>query len=159
MKIRYVSGGMSRISAVLKRDVTKMNRDPATVSYNMSRIKSKDTAIEILLRRELWRRGLRYQKNSKKVFGKPDIVFLSKKIAVFCDSEFWHGFDWQNKKRDFRKNRDFWIPKIERNIRRDGEVNRLLREDGWLVLRYWGKDIKKNVTACADEIERAWKVR
>lgn len=136
-----------------------MSRDQETVSYNMSRIKCKDTAIEVLLRKELWQRGLRYRKNSKKVFGKPDIVFMSKKIAVFCDSEFWHGYDWETRKHDFKKNQDFWIPKIERNIQRDHEVNEYLQADGWLVLRYWGKDIKKNLTACADEIERAWKER
>lgn len=93
------------------------------------------------------------------MFGKPDIVFISKKIAVFCDSEFWHGYDWENRKHDFKKNQDFWIPKIERNIQRDCEVNEHLQADGWLVLRFWGKDIKKNLTACADEVERAWKNR
>ena len=136
-----------------------MSRDQKTVSYNMSRIKCKDTAIEVLLRKELWQRGLRYRKNSKKVFGKPDIVFISKKIAVFCDSEFWHGYDWENRKHDFKKNQDFWIPKIERNIQRDCEVNEHLQSEGWLVLRFWGKDLKKNLSACADEIERAWKER
>ena len=89
---------------------------------NMQAVKQKDTKIEILLRKELWRRGFRYQKNSKKVFGKPDIVFIGKKIAVFCDSEFWHGHDWENRKSDFKSNQDFWIPKIERNILRDKEV-------------------------------------
>lgn len=143
----------------LKRKRMSMSRDQKTVSYNMSRIKCKDTAIEVLLRKELWQRGLRYRKNSKKVFGKPDIVFISKKIAVFCDSEFWHGYDWENRKHDFKKNQDFWIPKIERNIQRDCEVNEHLQSEGWLVLRFWGKDIKKNLSACADEIERAWKER
>lgn len=61
---------------------------------NMHAIKNKDSQIEVMLRKELWRKGLRYQKNSKKVFGKPDIVFLGKKFAVFCDSEFWHGYNW-----------------------------------------------------------------
>ena len=136
-----------------------MSRDPETVSYNMSRIKSKDTAIEVLLRKELWQRGLRYRKNSKKVFGKPDIVFVSKKIAVFCDSEFWHGYDWENRKHDFKSHQEFWIPKIERNMRRDIEVNDILKSEGWVVLRFWGKDIKKHTAECADTIEKAVRER
>ena len=136
-----------------------MSRDEKVVSYNMSRIRSKDTKIEVLLRNELWRRGFRYRKNVKTVYGKPDIVFLRKKIAIFCDSEFWHGYDWENRKNDFKKNQDFWIPKIERNIERDIEVNSQLRKEGWIVLRYWGNDIKNNLAACADEIERIWKER
>lgn len=136
-----------------------MVRDEKTVSYNMSRIKSKDTAIELLLRRELWQRGLRYRKNSKSLYGKPDIAFIRKKIAVFCDSEFWHGYDWEHRKSDFKKHQDFWIPKIERNMQRDREVTAALEQDGWVVLRFWGKDIKKNPSACADEIERIWKER
>lgn len=106
-----------------------------------------------MLRKELWARGLCYQKNSKKVFGKPDIVFIGKKVAVFCDSEFWHGYDWDNKKKEFKSNQDFWIPKIERNMARDKEVTVTLENSGWTVLRFWGKDIKKNLQACADEIE------
>ena len=119
---------------------------------NMQAVKSKDTKIEIMLRRELWSRGVYYQKNAKEVFGKPDIVFKGKKVAVFCDSEFWHGFDWENKKEEIKSNRDFWISKIERNIERDKEVNRILTEDGWRVLRFWGNEIKKDVKTCADSI-------
>lgn len=77
-----------------------MHKTKKQISYNMQQVKSKDTKIEVMLRKELWSRGLRYQKNSKKVFGKPDIVFIGKKVAVFCDSEFWHGYDWDNKKKD-----------------------------------------------------------
>ncbi len=110
-----------------------------------------------MLRKELWSRGLRYRKNSKEVFGKPDIVFMSKKTAVFCDSEFWHGYDWDNKKKEIKTNRDFWIPKIEKNISRDKEVNETLENSGWTVLRFWGDDIKKNLQACADKIERTVK--
>lgn len=120
---------------------------------NMQAVKNKDSQIEILLRKELWRRGLRYQKNSKKVFGKPDIVFLGKQIAVFCDSEFWHGYDWENKQKEIKSRREFWIPKIERNIQRDVEVTRLLESEGWTVLRFWGNDIKKDLNKCADKIE------
>lgn len=117
---------------------------------NMQAVKNKDSEIELLLRRELWNRGIRYRKKSNKVFGHPDIVFIGKKVAVFCDSEFWHGFDWEKRKNDIKSNRDFWIPKIERNIQRDIEVNQRLQSEGWLVIRFWGKEIKKNVSACAD---------
>ena len=130
------------------------NHTPEQRHKNMQAVKNKNTKIEVLLRKELWSRGLRYQKNSKKVFGKPDIVFIGKKVAVFCDSEFFHGYDWENKQKEIKSNRDFWIPKIERNMQRDKEVNETLEKSGWTVLRFWGNDIKKNLQACADEIER-----
>ena len=122
---------------------------------NMQAIKNKDSEIELMLRKELWHRGLRYQKNSKKVFGHPDIVFLGKKVAVFVDSEFWHGCDCENRKNDFKSHQEFWIPKIERNMQRDIEVNTTLQTNGWTVLRFWGKEIKNNLNGCADSIERA----
>lgn len=121
----------------------------------MQAVKNKDSKIEIMLRKELWSRGLRYQKNSLKVYGKPDIVFIGKKVAVFCDSEFWHGYDWKNKKNEIKSKREFWIPKIERNMQRDIEVTEKLQSEGWIVLRFWGNEIKKNLTECADAIESA----
>ncbi|MED9904187.1 MAG: very short patch repair endonuclease [Lachnospiraceae bacterium] len=121
---------------------------------NMQAVKSKDSEIERLLRNELWKRGLRYRKNVKDIIGKPDIVFIGKKVAVFCDSEFWHGFNWEERKGDIKTRREFWIPKIERNIQRDLEVDAALTEAGWTVLRFWGKDIKKHCSECADVIER-----
>ncbi|KAF5061351.1 Very short patch repair protein [anaerobic digester metagenome] len=134
-----------------------MSKTTEQISYNMKRIKSKDTEIEIILRRELWRRGLRYRKNDKNVIGKPDVSFKKKKVAVFCDSEFWHGYDWEHKQAELKTRRDFWIKKIERNIERDKEVNESLEAEGWLVLRFWGTDIRKNVEACADLIVEALK--
>lgn len=119
----------------------------------MQAIKGKDTSIEVKLRKELWNRGIHYRKNSKKIFGHPDIVFIGKKVAVFCDSEFWHGYDWKNRKGCIQTNRDYWIPKIERNIERDREVNNRLNSEGWTVLRFWGMDIKKDVASCADIIQ------
>ena len=121
---------------------------------NMQAIKNKDSAIELLLRKELWSRGIRYRKNVKTIFGHPDIVFKGKKVAVFCDSEFWHGFDWETNKENIKTRRDFWIPKIERNIARDKEVTETLESDGWIVIRFWGKEIKKNTKECADIIQR-----
>ena len=125
------------------------------ISKNMKAVKSKDSEIEQILRKELWARGLRYRKNVKTVFGKPDIAFIGKKIAVFCDSEFWHGYAWEIYQEDFQSNQSFWIPKIERNMQRDIEVNNQLRSEGWTVLRFWGREIKKNTSACADIIEKA----
>ena len=127
------------------------------ISYNMQCVKNKDSDIEVMLRKELWSRGLRYRKNVSTIVGKPDIVFISKKVAVFCDSEFWHGYNWEERKKDFKTNQDFWISKIERNKQRDEEVNELLRAEGWTVLRFWGKDIKKHCAECADAIEKALK--
>jgi len=128
---------------------------PEQRQKNMNAIKNKDTDIEVLLRLELWHRGLRYQKNVRGITGKPDIVFKGPKVAVFCDSEFWHGHNWDERKKDFKSNQDFWIPKIERNMQRDKEVTEVLESEGWTVLRFWGKEIKKNLEECADKIEKA----
>lgn len=122
---------------------------------NMQAVKNKDSKIEIALRKELWSRGLRYQKNVTSIFGKPDLVFNGKKVAVFCDSEFWHGYNWEERKKDFKSHQEFWIPKIERNMERDKEVTEELQKQGWTVLRFWGKEIKKNAGGCADIIEKA----
>ena len=121
---------------------------------NMSAVKCKDSDIELILRRELWCRGLHYRKNCTKILGKPDIVFISKKVAVFCDSEFWHGYDWENRKNDIKSRKDFWLPKIEQNMSRDVFVTNQLKKDGWTVFRFWGSEIKKNPKKCADEIEK-----
>lgn len=128
------------------------NRTPEQRKKNMQAVKNKDSKIELLLRHALWSRGIRYRKNVKTVFGHPDIAFLGKKVAVFCDSEFWHGYNWENRKNDFKTNKDFWIPKIERNMKRDIEVTRQLTEDGWIVLRFWGEEIKKSPDTCAARI-------
>ncbi len=121
---------------------------------NMQAVKSKDSQIEVLLRQELWKRGLKYRKNVKTVYGHPDIAFIGKKIAVFCDSEFWHGYDWDKRKSDIKSNQEFWISKIERNMARDEEVNNYLVSHGWVVLRFWGKQIQKDVAGCADIVEK-----
>ena len=134
-----------------------MGKTKEQISLNMKAVKNKDSQIELLLRKELWSRGLRYRKNSNKVFGHPDIVFICKKVAVFCDSEFWHGYNWDERKKDFKSHQEFWIPKIERNMERDAEVTARLESEGWIVLRFWGNEIKKNTAQCADIIEGAFK--
>ena len=131
------------------------NHTPEQRRRNMQAVKNKDSKIEVLLRKELWSRGLRYRKNVKTVCGKPDIAFIGKRIAVFCDSEFWHGYSWKERKKDFKSHQEFWIPKIERNMERDIEVTQKLESEGWTVLRFWGKEIQKETEKCADIIEKA----
>lgn len=132
-----------------------MKKTKEQISRNMQAVKNKDSQIELQLRKELWSRGLRYRKNVNRIYGKPDIVFIGKKVAVFCDSEFWHGYNWEERKKDFKSHQEFWIPKIERNMERDTEVTAKLESEGWTVLRFWGNEIKKNAAQCADIIEKA----
>lgn len=122
---------------------------------NMKNIRNKDTSIELKLRKALWSKGYRYVKNSKKLPGKPDIALTKYKIAVFCDSEFWHGKDWEVLKPDLERggNSEFWIKKISRNRERDEEVNKSLLFLDWTVIRFWGKDILKNTDMCVKVIE------
>ena len=122
---------------------------------NMSNIKSKDTSIELLLRKELWSRGYRYRKNYKLLPGKPDVVLTKYKIAIFCDSEFFHGKDWNWKKEKLKKsnNSGYWINKIERNMERDKENDQQLLFQGWTVIHFWGNDIKRNLDDCIKVIE------
>ncbi len=121
---------------------------------NMQHVRNKDSKIELKLRRALWHAGFRYRKNVREVFGCPDIVFKRLKIAVFCDSEFWHGYDWEKRKHDFKSHQEFWIPKIERNMARDKEVNERLIAEGWTVLRFFGREINKNVDGCVEIIAK-----
>ena len=121
--------------------------------HTMSRIRSKDTSIEVSLRKALWQAGLRYRKNYSKLPGTPDIAITKYQIAIFCDGEFWHGKDWVNKKARIQNNRDYWIEKIERNIERDNEVNRRICGNGWTVIRFWGNDIRNNLMGCVEEIQ------
>lgn len=125
------------------------------VHKTMSHVHSKDTDIEIKLRKALWKEGYRYRVNYKDLPGKPDIVLTKYKIAIFCDSEFWHGKDWEVLKPQLQKgsNPDYWINKIEKNRNRDSEVNSRLLFLGWTVIRFWGKDILKNTHECIQVIQ------
>lgn len=122
---------------------------------NMKNIKNKDTSIEVTLRKALWSKGYRYRNNDKKLPGKPDIVLSKYKIAIFCDSEFFHGKDWEVLKPQLEKgkNAEFWIKKISGNQQRDEEVNKQLQYLGWTVIRFWGKDIMKRTDECVQVIE------
>lgn len=124
---------------------------------NMSHIRSKDTKIEMKLRKALWDRGYRYRKNYKELPGKPDIVLTKYKIAVFCDSEFFHGKDFDNLREQLSKsqNADFWIQKIQKNMKHDNEIDTRLNAMGWKVIRLWGKDISKDTDGCIKVIEEA----
>ncbi len=119
---------------------------------NMQAVKSKGSKIETTLAKELWRLGHRYRKNDKAVYGKPDLTMKRYKLAIFVDSEFWHGKDWEKHKQDHKSNQDFWHNKIERNIQRDIEVNVYLMNLEWKVLRFWGQDVIKNLRTCSDKI-------
>lgn len=136
-----------RASIYMTDRITKEQR-----SKNMRAIKNKDTSIERTLRKVLWEKGYMYRKNCKDVYGKPDIVFKKQKLAIFCDSKFWHGYDWENQKKTIKSNRDFWFPKIERNIMRDKEVNEKLKQNGWNVLRFWEDQIEKDTNSCLNKI-------
>lgn len=132
---------------------------PEQRRQNMQAIHSKDTTIELLLRKALWERGVRYRKNYKKLIGKPDIAITKYKIAVFCDSDYWHGYDWENRNQRIKSNRDYWVPKIERNMARDREVTEALQRDGWLVLRFWEWQIRKHLSECVESVLQAIETR
>lgn len=119
----------------------------------MSAIKSTDTRVELKLRKALWHKGYRYRKNDKTVYGTPDIVFKKYRIAVFVDSEFFHGYNWEEKKNKLKNNKEYWVNKIERNIKRDNKVNAYLVSKGWKVVRYWDKEVNRNLYKCVKEIE------
>lgn len=108
---------------------------------NMQHIKCKNTSIEICLRKALWNAGIRYRKNVNKLPGKPDIVITKYNLAIFCDSEFWHGKDWNITKNKIKSNTSYWYNKIESNIARDKKITEELEKAGWIVLRFWGEDI------------------
>ena len=118
----------------------------------MKAVKASGSKIETALAKSLFLLGLRYRKNDKTVFGKPDLTFKKYKIAIFVDSEFQHGKDWEIRKHDHKSNIEFWLTKIERNIERDKEVNRQLLKEGWKVIRFWGKEISKNLPNCTSII-------
>lgn len=118
----------------------------------MQAVKAFGSKIETALAKALFAQGFRYRKNDRTVFGKPDLTFKKYKLAVFVDSEFWHGKNWETKKFDHKSNQEFWHTKIERNIQRDKEVNNKLAYDGWKVIRFWGKDITQNLDKCVNNI-------
>lgn len=130
------------------------NLTPEQRRKNMQAIKSTATKDEVRLAKALWKLGYRYRKNNKKIFGKPDLTFANYKIAIFIDSEFFHGKDWETQQLRIKSNRDYWIPKIERNMKRDIEVNDYLLSKNWKVLRFWSKEIQKELESCIEKIKQ-----
>ena len=130
-----------------------MSRDSETVSKNMRSIHSKDTSIELQLRKALWHKGYRYRKNYKALPGSPDIVLTKYKIAIFCDSEFFHGYNWEIKKQKLGHNREYWIKKIERNMARDRENDFKLIALNWIPIHFWGQEIQKHTEECVQAVE------
>ena len=128
-------------------------------SKNMKAIRSTGSKMEVVLAKTLFSLGYRYRKNDISVFGKPDVTFKKLKIAVFIDSEYFHGRNWQTNKYRIKTNRKFWWKKIEANRDRDRLVNKTLRKEGWKVLRYWDTEVNKKLGHCIAEIEQTIKER
>jgi len=137
-----------------------MARNPEVTHKIMSSIKSRDTQPEIILRKALWHKNMRYRINNKMLPGKPDIIFTKYKIAVFCDGDFWHGHNWvlrgiPSLEEELKGYSEFWRNKILRNIEHDMEINKSLNTLGWTVVRLWESDIKKNIDECVQNIQEA----
>ncbi|SHG66480.1 very short patch repair endonuclease [Flavobacterium defluvii] len=130
------------------------NLTPEQRRKNMQAIKSTATTQEVRLAKALWDLGYRYRKNNKKVFGKPDLTFAKYKIAIFIDSEFFHGKDWETQQLRIKSNREYWISKIERNMKRDIEVNEYLISKKWKVIRFWSKEVQKELNSCIEKIQQ-----
>jgi DNA mismatch endonuclease, patch repair protein len=126
---------------------------------NMQAIRSFGTKTEVLLAKTLWAHGYRYRKNDKTVFGKPDFTFKKYKIAIFIDSEYFHGKNWHIQKHRIKTNQEYWWKKIDRNILRDKLVSRQLKQEGWVVIRMWSKDVQFKLSKCVEKIERFYKIQ
>ena len=118
----------------------------------MGKIRGKNTKMELVFRKALWKKGVRFRINNKTLPGKPDVSIKKYKLAIFIDGEFWHGYNWSDRKKQVKTNRKFWVPKIERNIQRDNEVNNQLKELGYTVFRFWTNEINHNLDQCINDI-------
>ena len=121
-------------------------------SHNMSRIRGKNTKPEIRFRKALWHAGVRYRSNHWRLPGKPDITLIKYQVVVFIDGSFWHGHDWDSRQSSIKSNRDFWIPKIERNMQRDREINQFYLSRGWTLLRFWDFEVDKELGVCVKKV-------
>ena len=120
---------------------------------NMQHIHAKDTRAEVMLRKTLWQKGVRFRKNFRLLPGTPDIAITKYRIAIFVDGDFWHAHGHEeNPGEQIQTNKSFWTKKLKRNVERDKEVNEALLERGWIVLRFWESDIKRNLSKCVEEI-------
>lgn len=121
-------------------------------SKRMSHVKLKHGAAETMLAKTLWRSGIRYRCNYKALPGSPDIAITKYHVAIFVDGEFWHGYDWERRKARLRRNKEYWIEKIEENIARDQRNDIKLAALGWTAIHFWEKEVKKDVEGCASDI-------
>lgn len=132
----------------------RRQRTKEQTSAIMKKVRSTGSKMELKLGKRLWGMGLRYRKHYK-IIGKPDFAFPRKRVAIFCDSEFWHGYKWNLNKNKIRVRREYWIPKIERNIERDKYVTKTLKKDGWVVIRFWERQIDADPEKCIATIQHA----
>ncbi len=123
------------------------------ISKRMANVHLKAGKAETTLAKELWKKGFRYRKNYRKLPGSPDIAILKYRIAVFVDGEFWHGYDWENRKPKLKRNREYWIEKIEENMARDARVDKELISMGWIPLHFWSNEVKRDVNGCVQAIK------
>tara|TARA_B100000315_G_scaffold36133_1_gene30852 strand:- start:2123 stop:2527 length:405 start_codon:yes stop_codon:yes gene_type:complete len=128
-------------------------RSQEHIHNNMSAVRASDSKIEQKLAKALWNANFRYRKQYSKLPGKPDFVLIKQKIAIFCDSHFWHGYKWKKKEFEHKKNKQFWRKKIERTIQRDREVNQELKRREWKVIRFWEHEIKENIEKCIRKVK------
>ena len=138
--------------------MSSMKKTKAQISYNMFRVRGKGSQIERLLEHQLRKQKIKYRRHYG-IFGKPDFVILDKRTAIFCDSHFWHGHNWNVQKKDLKKNKAFWLKKIAANIDRDKIVNKTLRRAGWKVFRFWEHEIIKNPEGCITKIKRSSRIK
>ena len=156
LRRRWLSNNAKGLDLKSRRKKKKPVYSPEIIYKKMSAVKSKDTVPERLLGKAMWKLGLRYRK-CYKIRGTPDFVFVKPKIAVFCDGDFWHGNGWRirgfkNRKEEQATYSHFWAEKVRQNIKRDKAVNRYLRKNGWIVLRFWESQIKKSPEICGARI-------
>jgi len=146
----FVSCGMPKDYPEERIKVPRFNEESGFYttpkrSKIMSKIRGKNTKPELAFRKALYATGYRYRIDYKKLIGKPDILLKKYKTAIFIDGEYWHGYNWDERKQKIKTNREFWIAKIERSMQRDREVNTELERLGYKVFRFWESEIKKDL--------------
>lgn len=137
---------------MMNKEYNRIMETPEQISARMRKQKSKKTKAEVLLAKALWHEGLRYRLNLKTLPGSPDIVITKYQIVIFVDGEFWHGKDFEKTSKNIKRNREYWIPKIERNMKRDRENDLKLKQHGWIVLHFWSREVESDVRHCVEEV-------
>ena len=134
-----------------------MKKPQSQISYNMSKVKSAGSQIEKLIATELRRQKIKFRRQQRQIEGNPDFVIAKQKVVIFCDSHFWHGYDWNKRKADHKSNKEYWFNKIKRNIERDRTVNKILKAQGWKVFRFWEHEILKSSKKCINRVNAGLK--